>query len=203
MDENRPDESPSNPPIELDRHAELARLAHNANKAREVRVKAMPWAEHAWRTGTPDEQRHATDVISDLWKNENNASLSFTAADPLRAIVQGEIPCETPIPPLDDEDVRILRYLHEQRVEPAQETPIEHIQLEDGAYKILHTLGSSPTRLHQEELSLCEDPSMDRRTVSRHLRILKAHGLIDYNPRDKKGATILEKGRAYLNSLPK
>jgi hypothetical protein len=89
--------------------------------------------------------------------------------------------------------------------EPGQagETSIEHIQLENGAYKILHMLGSSPTRLQQEDLTLCEDPPMDRRTVSRHLKTLKEHGLVDYNPRDKKGAAITPKGRDYLNSQPK
>jgi hypothetical protein len=86
---------------------------------------------------------------------------------------------------------------------PADDTPIEHVQLEAGAYKILRTLASSPTRLKQDDLGACEDPSMDRKTVRRHLEALKEGSLIDYNPRDKKGAAITERGRAYLDSRPK
>lgn len=84
-----------------------------------------------------------------------------------------------------------------------QDTPVEQKQLENGAHKILRMLGSSPTRLLQEDLALCEDPPMDRRTVSRHLKTLAERGLIDYNPPDKKGAGITQKGKDYLNSLPK
>jgi hypothetical protein len=87
--------------------------------------------------------------------------------------------------------------------EQTGETPMDHIQLENGAYKVLHTLGSSPTRLHQEDLALCEDPPMDRKTVRRHLTTLAKAGLVDYNSRDKKGATITPKGRDYLDSQPK
>ena len=56
---------------------------------------------------------------------------------------------------------------------------------------------------HQQDLSLCEDPPMDPKTVRRHLMELAEHGLIDYKPRDKQGATILEKGRAYLKRWPR
>jgi len=44
---------------------------------------------------------------------------------------------------------------------------------------------------------------MDPKTVRRHLMELAEHGLIDYKPRDKQGATILEKGRAYLKRWPR
>ncbi len=107
-----------------------------------------------------------------------------------------------------------LKELHKTQKEPpngpgqrggaaADGTPVEQIQLENGAYKILRMLGNSPTRLHQEDLALCEDPPMDRKTVSRHLTTLAEAGLIDYDPRGKKGAAILPKGKDYLNSLPK
>lgn len=85
---------------------------------------------------------------------------------------------------------------------PAGSALPEHIQLENGAYKILCTLGNSPTRLHQEGLRVCEDPPMDRRTVRRHLETLKEHGLVDYNPRNKQGAAITQKGKD-RNKAPK
>jgi len=81
-------------------------------------------------------------------------------------------------------------------------TPGVPVQLEAHAFTILCNLADSPTRLVQAELQECASPSMTRRTVSRHLKRLTTLGFVDYNPSDKKGASITQAGKAYLENKP-
>jgi len=81
--------------------------------------------------------------------------------------------------------------------EPPTKSPV---QLEADAFTILCNLADSPTRLKQADLQECTKPSMDRHTVSRHLKQLTKLGFVDYNPSDKKGASITQAGKAYLQN---
>jgi len=72
-------------------------------------------------------------------------------------------------------------------------------QITEGAFTILCALADSPTRLMQADLQQCTKPNMDRKTVSKHLQALVREGLIEYNPRNKQGAIITQKGRQFLD----
>lgn len=91
-----------------------------------------------------------------------------------------------------------LRMAKNGTKQPGATVTGEPPQLEGDAYTILCTLADSPTRLKQVDLQHCTRPRMDRKTVSKHLKILAKDGLVEYDAKNKKGASITSQGRAFF-----